>query len=140
MAVAASARRLEESVPVYADDSLRAVEYEARPRRLARPAAASRPRWGRLLVIFVVCLALLAAGRVAMSFAVVQKSVATDAVAVQQQQLASENAQLAEELAQLGSTVRISTIAKTELGLIEATHVKYLKAAKSRGAATGKEP
>ena len=118
MAVAASARRLEETVPVYADDSLRAVEYQARPRRLrpsgSRVTAASRtPAWS----IFVVCLALLAAGRVAMSFAVVQKSVATDAIAVQQQQLASENAQLAEELAQLGSTVRISTIAKSELGL-----------------------
>ena len=53
------------------------------------------------------------------------------AVVREERALSSENAQLAEELAQLGSTVRIRHIAETQLGLIDADHVQYLKVAKS---------
>ena len=54
-----------------------------------------------------------------MSFAVVQKSVATEAIAREQRQLAAENAVLNEEVALLGSPVRIRTIAEKRLGLVD---------------------
>ena len=73
---------------------------------------------------------MLAVGRVSLSFAVVQKTLQTAAVVRQERALSSQNAQLVEKLAQLGSTVRIRHIAETELGLIDANHVEYLKVAK----------
>jgi hypothetical protein len=111
-----------------------------RPRSAARrtPGARSRAaqharraRLARAFIAFAVCLSLLAAGRVAISFAVVQKSLATDAVVQQQRRVSAENAQLAEDVAQLASTVRIRHIAETQLGLVDADHVLYLKAPKS---------
>jgi cell division protein FtsL len=81
-----------------------------------------------------VCLAVLAMGRVALSFAVVQKSMQTDAVVREQRQLAAQNAQLAEDVARLGSTVRIRQIAEGRLGLVDAEHVKYLKVARGGAA------
>lgn len=140
MAATASARSLEQAAPAYHEEPLHAVEYAPRVARRTRPMASQRGRLARLFIVFVVCLAVLAAGRVAMSFAVVQKSVATDAITTQERQLAAENAQLTEELARLGSTVRISAIAKDELGLVDATHVRYLAAAKGRAAKADKEP
>jgi cell division protein FtsL len=78
-------------------------------------------------VVFVVCLTVLAVGRVALSFAVVQKSLQTDAIAREERGVTAENAQLSEELAQLSSTVRIRHIAENQLGLVDATHVLYLR-------------
>ena len=78
----------------------------------------------------MICLTVLAVGRVALSFAVVQKTLQTAAVVREERALSSENAQLVEKLAQLGSTVRIRHIAETELGLVDADHVQYLKVAK----------
>ncbi|HEY5387576.1 MAG TPA: hypothetical protein VIL79_06705 [Thermoleophilia bacterium] len=81
----------------------------------------------RVFVVFTVCLTVLAVGRVALSFAVVQKSLQTDAIAREEGRVSAANAQLAEELAQLSSTVRIRHIAENQLGLVDATHVQYLK-------------
>jgi len=96
----------------------------------ARARAARRARLTRVFIVFVICLTVLAVGRVSLSFAVVQKTLQTAAVVREERALSSENAQLAEELARLGSTVRIRHIAETELGLIDADHVQYLKAPK----------
>jgi cell division protein FtsL len=101
----------------------------------ARPAArrapqAQRARLTRVFVIFVICLTVLAVGRVALSFAVVQKTLQTEAVVREERALSAENAQLAEKLAQMGSTVRIRHIAETQLGLVDADHVQYLWVAK----------
>ena len=96
----------------------------------ARARAARRARLTRAFVVFVICLTVLAVGRVSLSFAVVQKTLQTAAVVRQERALSSQNAQLVEKLAQLGSTVRIRHIAETELGLIDANHVEYLKVAK----------
>jgi hypothetical protein len=96
----------------------------------ARARAARRARLTRLFVVFVICLTLLAVGRVALSFAVVQKTLQTAAVVREERAVSSKNAQLAETLAQLGSTVRIRHIAETQLGLVDANHVEYLKVAK----------
>lgn len=115
---AAPARRPAEDVrepaPTYA--------YRA-PR--TRTRAAQRSRLLRTFVIFVGCLTLLAVGRVALSFAVVQKTLQTDAIVREERRLSDKNDRLEEELAQLGSPVRIQHIAETQLGLVLATHISY---------------
>jgi cell division protein FtsL len=94
----------------------------------ARLRAARRARFTRIFVVFVVCLTALAAGRVSLSFAVVQKSLRTDDVVRQQKALAAENAQLSAQIAQASSSVRIRNVAEHQLGLVGATHVMYLRA------------
>jgi len=96
----------------------------------ARRRAAQRARLTRVFVIFVVCLTVLAVGRVSLSFAVVQKTLQTEAVVREERALSAENAQLAEKLAQMGSTVRIRHIAETQLGLVEADHWQTLRVTK----------
>jgi cell division protein FtsL len=86
----------------------------------ARRRAAQRARLTRLFVVFVVCLTVLAVGRVSLSFAVVQKTLQTEAVVREERALSAENAQLGEKLAQMSSSGRISHIARTQLGLVEA--------------------
>jgi len=110
------------------DERLRAVAYRA-PR--SRRRAAQRSRLMRAFIVFVVCLTVLAVGRVALSFAVVQKSIQTDALVREERRLTAENARLEEDFAQLGSTVRIRHIAETQLGLVDASHVRYLRAGRS---------
>lgn len=128
MAAAAQARRAAAEPRPWEEP-----EEEARPRPAARRAAVSRRRAAqrarltRAFVVFFVCLAVLAVGRVALSFAVVQKTLQTDAVVRQERAVSAENERLAEDLAQLGSTVRIRHIAETQLGLVDAAHVQYLR-------------
>jgi cell division protein FtsL len=92
-----------------------------------RRRAAQRSRFMRTFVIFVACLTVLAVGRVALSFAVVQKTLQTDAIVHEERRLSGKNAQLQEEVAQLSSTVRIRHIAESDLGLVDAKHVHYLE-------------
>src|SRR5665811_2009030 len=101
---------------------------KTRVRRARR--AAQRARLTRVFVVFVICLTVLAVGRVSLSFAVVQKSLQTEAVVREERALSAENAQLAEKLAQMSSTVRIRHIAETQLGLVDADHVQYLRVTK----------
>jgi hypothetical protein len=109
------------------DDEARpqAPAYAYRAPRTRRRAA-QRSRLTRAFVIFVACLTVLAVGRVALSFAVVQKSLQTDAVVHESRRVAALNDKRQEEVAQLASTVRIRHIAERELGLVDATHVLYL--------------
>ena len=74
----------------------------------------------RTFVVFVGCLTVLAVGRVALSFAVVQKTLQTDAIVREERQISDKNAQLQEQVAQLSSTPRIRHIAETQLGLVDA--------------------
>ncbi len=90
-----------------------------------RRRAAQRSRFTRAFVIFVACLTVLAVGRVALSFAVVQKSLQTDAVIHEERRIAALNDRRQEQLARLASPVRISHIAEKELGLVEATHILF---------------
>lgn len=136
-----------------ARDAAQAPRRRQQPQRVpVRPAAspASRTRrrpvvssrHTRAFVVFVLCVAVLAAGRVAMSFAVVQKTVATDAVASEERRVAAENAQLQEELAHLGSIVRIRSIAENRLGLIDVdtATIQYLAVAEGRDAKASTRP
>lgn len=114
--------------------------HGVRPAARPRARAASRPGLSQAVIIFVLCLAVLAAGRVAMSFAVVQKTVATDAVAREERRISAENAQLAEKLAYLGSTVRIRSIAQSRLGMVQAEHKAYLTVAGTEAAESSARP
>jgi cell division protein FtsL len=100
-----------------------------------RRKAAQRSRVMRAFVVFVACLTVLAVGRVALSFAVVQKTLQTEAVVREERRLSAQNDELREEVARLSSTVRISHIAESQLGLVYASHIDYLKPLKSGAAA-----
>jgi len=99
--------------------------YAYRAPRTQRKAA-QRSRFMRTFVVFVGCLTVLAVGRVAISFAVVQKTLQTDAIVREERQVSDKNAQLREQVAQLSSTSRIRTEAQ-KLGLVDATHLLYLQ-------------
>ena len=129
MAAAAQARHAAAAPQRWDDAERTTARPAARRAPQARARAARRARFTRAFVVFVVCLTVLAVGRVALSFAVVQKSLQTDAIAREERRVSAENAQLSEELAQLSSTVRIRHIAENQLGLVDATHVLYLKVA-----------
>jgi cell division protein FtsL len=130
MAAAAQARRAE-AAPRRQEQPERVPARPATRRApQARRRAAQRARLTRVFVIFVICLTVLAVGRVSLSFAVVQKTLQTEAVVRQERTLSAENARLVEKLAQMGSTVRIRHIAETQLGLVDADHVQYLRVAK----------
>ncbi len=137
MASTAVARRQAEAPP---GQTQRTSLKAARPAGQARHRPASQGRLARALIIFVVCLAVLAAGRVAMSFAVVQKTVATDAVAREENRLVAENAQLKEELTELGSIVRIRDVAEKRLGLVEAEHFEHLTISQERSVKAAARP
>ena len=142
MAASAQARRPAEAPPWREEQERSPLRTVARPAPQARRRAVRQPRLARAFIIFVICLSVLAAGRVALSFAVVQKSVATDAVASEHRQVAAENAALNEKLVLLGSTVRIRAIAEERLGLVDVdlSHVQYLKVAKGGGAKASARP
>ena len=130
MAAAAQARRAVAAPRPQEQPERTQARPAARRAPQARRRAAQRARLTRVFVVFVICLTVLAVGRVALSFAVVQKTLQTAAVVREERALSSENAQLVEKLAQLGSTVRIRHIAETQLGLVDADHVQYLRVTK----------
>jgi cell division protein FtsB len=113
--------------PRYGDEARRDAPAYAYRAPHTRRRAAQRSRLTRAFVIFVACLTVLAVGRVALSFAVVQKSLQTDAVVHEARRVAALNDTRQEEVAQLASTVRIRHIAESELGLVEATHTLFLE-------------
>ncbi len=130
MAAAAQARDAAAAPRRREQPELAPARPAARRAPQARRRAAQRARLTRVFVVFVICLTVLAVGRVSLSFAVVQKTLQTEAVVREERALSAENAQLAEQLAQMGSTVRIRHIAETQLGLVDADHVQYLRVTK----------
>ncbi len=124
-AAAQQARRA--PAPRHDDEARREAPTHAYRAPRTRKRAAQRSRLARTFVIFVACLTVLAVGRVALSFAVVQKSLQTDAVVHEARRVAALNDERQEEVARLASTVRIRRIAESELGFVDATHVLYPK-------------
>jgi cell division protein FtsL len=137
MAAAAQARRAAAAPRRQEPPERVQARPAARRAPQTRRRAAERARLTRVFVIFVICLTVLAVGRVSLSFAVVQKTLQTEAVVREERALSAENARLRETLAQMGSTVRIRRIAETQLGLVDADpdHVEYLRVAKGTRAA-----
>jgi len=107
-------------------------EAERRPdiRVVRRPARRRglglRQRPGVWLVAFAVCLALLAVGRVTLSFTVVQKNMQTEAMVRQQRAVQADNVRLQEEIARLAATPRLRRLAIERHGLVPAQGVIYL--------------
>ena len=133
MAAAAQARRAE-AAPRRQEQPLRVPQRPvARRAPQARRRAEQRAHLTRYFVVFVICLTVLAVGRVSLSFAVVQKTLQTGAIVREERALSAENARLEEELAQKSSPVRIRQIAETKLGLVDADldHVQSLRVTKS---------
>jgi cell division protein FtsL len=91
-----------------------------------QPGLGMRRRPAVWLVAFAVCVALLAVGRVTLSFAVVQKNMETEALVREQRALRSENARLQEQLAGLMATPRLRELAIERFGLVPAQNVIYL--------------
>jgi hypothetical protein len=113
-------------------------EQQARPETPAyayraphtRRKAAQRSRFMRGFIIFVGCLTVLSVGRVALSFAVVQKTLQTDSIVHEERRVSDTNAELRAEVAALASAPRIRSEAN-KLGLVDATHRIYVKPLKS---------
>jgi cell division protein FtsL len=81
-----------------------------------------------VLLVFIVCLALLAVVRISLSFAVVQKNLETTRVVNEQRALVAENSSLAEEAATLSSTLRVRNLAVDQLHLRPTGTVLYVRA------------
>jgi len=121
MAAAASHARAATPAPRHERDAHEdAPDFAYRAPRTRRRAQ-QRLRLTRTFVVFVVVLTALAVGRVALSFAVVQKTLQTDAVVSRQRQASAANQDLQAQVASLASTVRIRQIAQSQLGLVSAT-------------------
>ena len=129
MAAAVQARRAATAPRRQEQPELVPARPPARRAPQTRRGAAERARLTRAFVIFVICLTVLAVGRVSLSFAVVQKTLQTEAVTAEQRALSAENARLSERLAQMRSPGNIRRIAQTQLGLVEADldHVQRLR-------------
>ena len=97
------------------------------PARAPRSRPATHARAVRLLIVFLVVLTAVAVGRIALSFAVVQKTMATETVVAKQRQVVAENAQSGRRSHPSGSSMtRIRAIALRRLDLVPATGVVYL--------------
>ena len=87
----------------------------------------------RTFIIFVGCLTVLAVGRVALSFAVVQKSLQTDAIVREERRVSDQNAELREKVAAAGLARRASAHrGRTSSAWSNATHFSYPKALSAR--------
>jgi cell division protein FtsL len=82
-------------------------------------------------------VSLLAAGRVTLSFAVVQKNLETEVVVREYRRLDGQNARLSDEVAGLSSSLRVRRIAVKRYGLVTPGAVEYVTARRAAGGATG---
>jgi len=96
------------------------VEAPAQPRRAQRPRAAARRTANPLRsgVTWIVVLATLLAGVVALNVAVLQLNVRLDKLGRERAQLRADNAALASELSSAAAAPRIQTLARNRLGLV----------------------
>jgi cell division protein FtsL len=91
------------------------------PRTRARAAASSRRR-SRALgggVVWIIVLAVLLAGVVAINVAVLRLNLQLDASGRERTELRSDIAQLRSEISSAAATTRIERLAEGELGLVE---------------------
>ena len=113
-------------------DSLARVEAPrerprpARPRPQTRPRAASRPA---VLggVVWIVLLAALLGGIVALNVAALQLNVHLDQLAREKAELRATNTALASQLSSAGSAPQIEQLAQRKLGLEPAADPTYVR-------------
>ena len=100
-----------------------AVAPTARAEALARPKRKSSARTKRRVdrgVLWIAGLAVVLAGVVAVNVAVLQLNVRLDEYGRERVQLRDDNARLRAQLSSTAASARVSSRAKTELGLVEA--------------------
>ena len=88
-----------------------------RPRSAPRRQARTRPFGG---VVWIVLLAVLLAGVVAVNVAVLQLNVRLDELGREGDQLHGETKRLSSQLSSASATARIESQAKSKLGLVQA--------------------
>jgi len=111
----AQAARRQTARPLQEDEERRLRPV---PGRRRRPSIALHSRLATRLIAFGVCVALLAAGRVALSFAVVQKNLQTSALLKQERALRDDNMNLADLVAQQSASGKVQNLAKKRYGLV----------------------
>ena len=104
-----------------------AATSAALPQRRRRPAAAPIAR-ARTFggVLWIVVLAALLAGVVAVNVAVLQLNVRLDDLGRERVQLRADNARLSSELSRAGADARIQSQARNKLGLEPAETTEFL--------------
>lgn len=91
----------------------------ARPRRLTAARVAPKPRpFGG--VVWIVLLAVLLAGVVAVNVAVLQLNVRLDELGRERVQLRADTNRLSSQLSSASANARIESQARTRLGLVQA--------------------
>jgi hypothetical protein len=110
----AARRQTARALPEEEKQRLRPVPGR-RPR--SRPSVGLHSRLATRLIVFGVCVALLAVGRVALTFAVVQKSMETSSVIKQERALRDDNMSLAALVAQQNGSSKVQSLAK-KLGYV----------------------
>jgi cell division protein FtsL len=93
----------------------------ARPRPQARPARRAAPRPRVVGVVWIVALAVLLAGVVAMNVAVLRLNMTLDHLGREQNDLRASNADLSSRISSNAAAPRIQAIAARRLGLVQAT-------------------
>jgi cell division protein FtsL len=116
----------------------RAVEQPAR-RVAPTPAAPPRPRARanarpRLAggVAWIVLVAALLAGIVALNVAALRLNLEVQRLNEEKKQLATENAGSASELSTLAASARIEAMARRKLGLVAPVETTYVRAARAK--------
>jgi hypothetical protein len=118
-----------------------AAPATARPRRATAPAPARRPvRRPRPVarprvaggVVWIVLIATLLAGIVALNVAALRLNLETQRLDQRKDELLTETAASASELSSLGAATRVESVGVRELGLVEADRVTYVRARPGR--------
>jgi hypothetical protein len=105
----AARRQTARALPEEEKPRLRPVPGRRRPRRSVGLPSKLATR----VILFGVCVALLAVGRVALTFAVVQKNMETSSIIRQQRTLRDDNMSLAALVAQQSGSSKVQRLAKT---------------------------
>lgn len=92
---------------------------QAAPRRRTARAAAGKRAWGLGGVVWIVALAVLLAGVVAVNVAVLRLNLQLDEAGRERTELRTEIQRLRSEISTAAATTRVERLAEGELGLVE---------------------
>jgi cell division protein FtsL len=122
VAVAAPARTRPERAAPRPAPKTRPRQAQPRPRPAARP----RPRIAGG-VVWIVLVAVLLAGIVAVNVAALRLNLESQDLEARKEQLRGENAAASSELSSLAAAARVEQVARDDLGLVEPTQVTYVR-------------
>lgn len=118
------------ATPARAAPRARARPAQAAPRPRPRPEPQSRRRAARPRVaggvLWIVVVAALLAGIVALNVAVLRLNMEVERLDAQKEKLVAENAALASEHSSLAAAGRIEAVAREKLGLVPPVQTTYV--------------